>query len=79
VAAVLVAAVAAVDFTAVAGRSVVERSVVERSVVEPVLRGVVSVAEVVRDWGAVRALLVVDLAAVLRGPLWEVLRRLIMD
>jgi hypothetical protein len=74
VAAVLVAAVAAVDFTAVAGRSVVERSVVE-----PVLRGVVSVAEVVRDWGAVRALLVVDLAAVLRGPLWEVLRRLIMD
>lgn len=87
-AAVLVAAVAVADFTAVA----------EVSMVEPVLPGVVSVAE---DWGAVHALLaevsvvepvdlavvdlaavdleVADLAVVLRGPLWEVLPRLIMD
>jgi len=58
--------VAAADFTAVA----------EVSMVEPVLPGVVSVAE---DWGAVHALLAEVSAVVLRAPLSEVLPRLIMD
>ena len=91
VAAVLVAAAA--DFTAVAEVSMVEpvlpevvsvaedwgavhALLAEVSVVEPVDLAVVDLAAVDLE---VVDLAVVDLAVVLRGPLWEVLPRLIMD